>query len=99
MPLAPEHSQLGQVQRSLREMAEEEAAPFIDNPQRVSETVTGYAVKCITHGQVNLTEGEYCRQMLAADAFWVCPLCNGRAWFLDEVLEAWMEDHPQEGGD
>lgn len=41
----------------------------------VSDKPTRYAIICPKDGQVFLTRDEYNRQMLKADARWMCPAC------------------------
>jgi len=56
-----------------------------------------YAVYCNEHGQTELSQQEYERQMSMPEAMWVCPICRMRARWDDEVYEAGLMQLGQSG--
>ena len=54
---------------------------------RTRPKATPWAVICVQHGQVFLTEDEYSLQLLEADLGWFCPLCERAAEFDDENFD------------
>lgn len=58
--------------------------------QGVSLTPTAFAVRCLAHGVVYLTDSEYDRQMDNPDAKWACPICGRCAEWDDGIYERAM---------
>lgn len=49
-----------------------------------------YAVYCSHHGDINLTEVEYRRQMSRPDSRWACPICGDIAHWNDENYDLYL---------
>lgn len=58
--------------------------------------LTKYAVRCLEHGLVPLSDEEYNAQMGAPDSLWECPLCRRPATWDDETYEAYVDWQEQE---
>jgi hypothetical protein len=52
---------------------------------------TPWAVVCHKHGRVFLTQQQYDKQMIVADAFWICPVCGDVASWDDDNYEKHIE--------
>lgn len=50
-----------------------------------------YAVICPFHGQVELSEAEYERQLGDPDSLWSCPKCGETAQWDDDAYQAYLD--------
>lgn len=74
--------------KDLREFTYDE-----QEPGRVSQYRTPWAVICDRHGIVHLTYTEYKDQMSKPDYGWICPNCSYATW-CDDEYEAWCDNNP-----
>jgi hypothetical protein len=56
-----------------------------------------YAVICLVHGKVELSDQQYEDQMSAPDSRWVCPECGNIAQWDDDTYEAYLDSLPDNG--
>lgn len=89
-----EEGDLDKVQAHAREQLAAMAPP--EGTPAVAEFGSPYAVICRTHGQVQLTEDEYGRQLSRPDALWKCPKCGEEAQWDDSHYEQMLGlDQPE----
>jgi len=50
-----------------------------------------YAVRCRTHGLVELSDEEYNEQMNSPDELWECPTCREPSIWDDETYESFLD--------
>lgn len=64
---------------------------------KVSLTETPWAVHCLNHGKVFLTNHDYNQQMNNANRLWRCPICNEEGAFDDGQYEKYLEEEEPNG--